>query len=89
VFTKNMIYDNIILSCLLSCVIQTHDLIIVYPTLIVSRIYPYLYSIMSFSDSDHHKNMFGVLSKCLSFFYTIYLIFILFIFSYFFFIQII
>jgi len=34
-------------------VISTHHMIIAYPTLIVSYIYPDLYSIMSLSNSDH------------------------------------
>jgi len=79
VFIKNMIYNNITLSFLLSCVIQTHDLIIAYPTLVISYIYSDLYSIVSLSDFDHQTNMYGVLLKSLSFF-MIYLIFILLIF---------
>jgi len=53
---RAIFYLIIMISCLLSCVHQTHDMINVYHVLIISYLYPTLYHILPISYHDHQTN---------------------------------
>jgi len=55
----------IMISCLLSCVHQTHDRINIYHVLIISYLYPILYHIMLLSYPDYQTGLYNCIEAIL------------------------